>query len=377
MEKGWQFLIAAGLALALSCPVGQAQQMGPPPAPRYSEQASPASGPVMMLPAGQETYGSSTINPSGPAPCANCETGAARPFTPFMLGDFVGPIANQFSDVKIAEGESPRPTDRAFLKFNYFNNLEKWRWTDPYQPIHNVDLFRYTLGFEKTFFDEKISLGLRLPFYTVSGEAKDSHLMVDPSTGVTTVVPGGPGVDQTEFGNVAAILKAVLWEDRAKANLVSAGAILSFPTASSKLINPGQSIIAYMQPFGAFIYNRGDFFVQGFTSITLPLISTESIVLFNDIGVGYYAYRNPGAGCLTMVAPTMELHVATPLRQPDGLLANSGLFDGLLLHDVVDFTLGVTFEFAGKTTLGLGVAAPVTGPKPFDFEGIAQLNYRF
>lgn len=47
------------------------------------------------------------------------------------------------------------------------------------------------------------------------------------------------------------------------------------------------------------------------------------------------------------------------------------------LQDVVDFTVGATGEFAGGATLGIGVAAPVTGPKPFDFEVLAQLNYRF
>jgi hypothetical protein len=317
-----------------------------------------------------------------PAGTAWCPPAAAEkppaPFTPFMLGDFVGPVANLFSDVKIAEGESPRPVDRVFTKTNYYNNLNKDRWTDPTEPIHNVELYRYVFGMEKTFFDQTVSLGVRIPFYTLDAQGKDFHLESDPNTGALVAVPGGPGFDTTQFGSVSAIAKAVLWEDRQTGNLISAGATLSFPTASSNKIDPGQSIIAYAQPFGGFILTSGDLFLQGFSSITLPLIHPESIVLFNDLGVGYYVYRASGAsGWLTAVAPTFEIHIANPLRSPDPTVDIFGFKDGLELHNVVDLTFGSTFEFSNRSVLGVGFVIPVTGPKPFDFEGIAQFNYRF
>ena len=74
-----------------------------------------------------------------------------RPFTPFMLGDFVGFVTNQFSDMKIAEGESPQPLDRVFYRFNWYNNVAPARWTSPTETIHNVNLYRNVFGFEKTF----------------------------------------------------------------------------------------------------------------------------------------------------------------------------------------------------------------------------------
>src|SRR5262249_3023933 len=127
-----------------------------------------------------------------------------------------------------------------------------------------------------------------------------------------------------------------------------------------------------------FILNQGDLFVQGFSSVTLPVARAESIVLFNDLGVGYYAYRaGRGEGGLTAVAPTLELHIENPLRQADPNVEQFGTFDGVKLHNVVDFTLGTTFEFASRATLGLGLVVPVTGPRPFDVEALAQLNYRF
>jgi hypothetical protein len=293
-----------------------------------------------------------------------------------MLGDFVGPVANQFSDVKIAEGESPAPLDRVFLKVNYYNNLDKSRWRDPTEPIHNVDLYRYTLGFEKTFFDERTSVGFRIPFYTLDAAGKSFHLVPVPGTeGIP--VPGGPGITTTEFGNVSAIFKAVLCEDRRTGSLLSVGTTISLPTASSRLINPGSSTLMYVQPFGGFIVNQGDFFVQGFTSVTAPVAHAESIVFFADVGVGYYLFRDPKGGLLTGFAPTLELHLEDPLRQADATVNDFGIFDNVKLHNVLDCTLGGTFEFANRATLGVGLVVPFTGPKPFDVEALAQLNYRF
>lgn len=298
-----------------------------------------------------------------------------EPFTPFMLGDFVGPVANLFSDVKIAEGESPRPMSRAFYKFNYYNNLDKDRWRDPAEPIHNVDLYRHIFGFEQAFLDNSVSLGLRVPFYTLDAEGKDVVALPGPGP---AVVPGRDGFATTHFGNVSAVIKVLLWEDRASGSLLSGGAIVSFPTASSKKINPGMSTLAFAQPYVGFIVQQGDLFVQGFSSITLSVAGAQSIVLFNDVGVGYYVYRDTSGGSLLKsIAPTLELHVFTPLKQADPNVDVFGIVDDLRLHDIVNVTLGTTFEFSNRSTLGVGAVVPLTGPKPFDVEGLVQLNYRF
>jgi hypothetical protein len=391
MQVRYVTLAAAVVAAALAISPAFGQGYLPPsnpPADRASPPL-PAVPPAPMsqgapLAAGAPISGaqppSAPFIPAGEICCPWQGAGAMSPpprFTPFMLGDFAGPVANQFSDVKIAEGESPAPVDRVFFKFNYYNNLEKSRWTDPTQPIHNVDLYRYTFGVEKTFFDQRVSLGLRIPFWTLNAEAKEFQLFT-PLVGPPFVGPGGPAIDTTQFGNLTAIVKAVLLEDRETGSLFSAGATLSFPTSSSKLINPGQSVVAYMQPFGGFILNRGDLFFQGFLSITFPLISTESIVLFTDLGAGYHVYHSDDrSSWLTDIAPTLEIHVADPLRQPDGGVFEFGIFDGLKLHNVVDFTFGSTFEFRNRATLGVGLVVPVTGPKPFDVEALVQLNYLF
>jgi hypothetical protein len=311
---------------------------------------------------------------SDPPPAAVPEHPYAH-HTPFMIGDFIGPIANLFSDVKIAEDESPRPEDRVFFKFNYYNNLDPSRFRRETASIHDVDLYRNTFGFEKTFFDSRASLGVRLPFNTIDAEGRP--FVLNPTPG-GPVLPGESGFTTTQFGNISSILKGVLWEDAESGSLLSAGATLSFPTASSKKINPGQSVLAYAQPFVGFILSRGDFFIQGFSSLTLPVAHVESVVLFNDLGVGYYLYKaSPQTSLLTAVAPMFEVHIASPLHQADPTASVFGFTDALKLHNVVDLTLGTALELAGRASLNLGVAVPITGPRPFDFEVIAQLNFGF
>jgi hypothetical protein len=338
---------------------------------------SPASFPAAdtrVLPAQHwPTQGADVGAPSGPCPGPAGEA-APELFTPLMLGDFIGPpVVNLFSDVKIAEGESPRPMDRVFYRFEYYNNLDQSDAHDLRQPFRHANLYQSVFGMEKTFLDQRISLGVRVPFWTMDVEGKD-FLGVDATGAVT--LQHGDSFTETEFGDLSAVFKAVVWEDKQSGSLLSAGAVISFPTASSIRLNPGQSLLAYMQPFGGFILQNGDLFVQGFSSITLPLIRPESIVMFNDLGVGYFVYRSD-AGILRSVAPTVEVHVATPLRQPDPTVLDAGVLDIFRLHDVVDITAGSTFEFANRATFGVGFVVPVTGPRPFDFEVLAELNYRF
>ena len=88
-------------------------------------------------------------------------------------------------------------------------------------------------------------------------------------------------------------------------------------------------------------------------------------ILSNDVGLGYYLYRNPDAdGFLTAIAPTFEVHVNTPLNHRDVFDAN----DRAGTPDVVNLTYGVNFGFARSAVLTLGFVTPVTGPKPFDYE---------
>ena len=113
-----------------------------------------------------------------------------------------------------------------------------------------------------------------------------------------------------------------------------------------------------------------DFFIQGFTSVVAPTDSRDLTFLFNDIGVGYWAYRAGRTQLLSGIVPTFEVHVNTPLD-------NRRAGDVPRFRDIVDLTAGVTFFLGQRSSLGIAVGAPVTGPRQFDVEAIASLNFRF
>jgi hypothetical protein len=73
------------------------------------------------------------------------------------------------------------------------------------------------------------------------------------------------------------------------------------------------------------------------------------------------------------VVPTLEVHVNTPLNHR-GVL---GLTDPAGNPDLVDLTGGVQFEFLDRSSLGIAFAMPVTGPRMFDFQILAQFRCRY
>jgi hypothetical protein len=75
--------------------------------------------------------------------------------------------------------------------------------------------------------------------------------------------------------------------------------------------------------------------------------------------------------------PRRSLRPGFCLQQPDPTFQIAGIFDNLKLNNVIDVSMGGTFEFAKHATLGIGLVFPVTSPRPFDLEALAQLNYRF
>ena len=55
--------------------------------------------------------------------------------------------------VKISDNQSPRPQDRVYFSFNYFQGVNDQVNQKLQAPIGYTQVFRYIVGFEKTFFD--------------------------------------------------------------------------------------------------------------------------------------------------------------------------------------------------------------------------------
>ncbi len=273
-SKRWLYA-TLGFALALLYWPGtvQAQDLPADPGPSVSVPPLPASPRLDEI---IEQPGTGAACP----PVVGSPFGTQQdgfPFVPFMLGDFIGPLANPMTDLKVAEGESPIPLDRVFFRFNYYNSLSPSVYQSPFQPYKQVNLFTNVFGFEKTF-GEWFSFGVRVPLNGIDAYSRGTYYVRIPGPGNhIKAVPGVPDYGSTQLGNINSIFKIKLAEDRSAAYLVSAGLAISFPTAATPKIDPGPSTATVLQPFIGGVYTRNRFFVQGFGSMTLPLISIQSL----------------------------------------------------------------------------------------------------
>jgi hypothetical protein len=261
--------------------------------------------------------------------------------------------------LKIADNESPRPQDRVYIVYNYFDDyaiaLNRRIGGDEHFFEH-----RETLGFEKTCLCGAASIGFRLPL---------SEILTDDPT-PSAFTRGLAGTD-TSIGDLSVIFKYAVFDDRDAGNLLSTGLVVTSPTGE-KGHNPFHKVV--LQPFVGYIYRCGDWFLHGFTSVDVPVDSDDSTLLFNDVGIGYFLYQCPDpCQCVTAVIPMFEVHVNTPLNHRGAL----GTTDPAGTSDTVDLTLSNAVELHQRARLITGLIIPVSGPRPFNFEIMTALNWRF
>jgi len=292
------------------------------------------------------------------------------------------PVASRAgSGFKIGDNESPRPMDRISFTYNgYINNrtgavpsLSQAGPTTVVRnpdtvdttissistvqgaPGSNIDIHRGMFAFEKTFLDGNASVGIRLPIFGTNGN-NDSD----------------SGFVGSAFGDMSLIAKLALINDPQTNNVLSTGLVLTLPTGPAIDSVQGNINSVLFQPFVGFIYNFGPAtYVQTFSSIVVPTNSNDVVVWFNDVSLGFVAYRNMNSDVgLTAIVPTIEVHVTTPLNhRGDGGIVQA--------FDIVSMTGGVHLGLGRQSWLTLGVNAPMTGPRPYEVEAIAQFNYRY
>ena len=270
-------------------------------------------------------------------------------------------ILFKFAGLKISDNQSPRPQDRFFYSFNYFDNLNASVNRRNQSPIENLQVYHQLFGIEKTIFDGKASVGFRVPLNTITLKSNANV----PGLGGTSTAPG----------DLSIFLKYALYDDD-RGNLISLGLQVTAPTGPGAF--GGKKYYSYfrdtqIQPFVGYIFARDRFFIQGFSSLNVPTQSQDVTLLFTDIGMGYYAYRAAEANrFLTAVVPVAEAHLTTPLNHRG---FNSR--DLASTPDVLNMTFGVNTEFRRRAVLTAAYVTPVTGPKPFNAELVLMLNVRF
>lgn len=246
------------------------------------------------------------------------------------------------SGFKIADNESPRPVDRVFVTFNYFNTVNSFG-------AGQIGLYRELVGFEKTFLDGDASFGARLPFFQGDGAG---------------------WLSSEGFGDLTLIGKYAFLNDPTTGDIISGGLAVTVPTGVDTRLFDGSTISSVLlQPWVGFILGMDDFYTHGFSSLIVPTDSKDIVLYTLDLGIGYRLYQNNDR-LLSAVIPTFETHVNIPF-------SNAGPQDLIYFPDMVVLTAGVHFGIAGRSWLTLGAAVPVTGPQLYDAEFVAQFNLRF
>jgi hypothetical protein len=259
---------------------------------------------------------------------------------------------------KIADNQSPRPMDRVFVDFNYYDNVNSALNRRLNAPIGNMQVYHELFGVEKTFFDGNASLGLRIPINSLS---------VDSSF-------PGLGGSHTAAGNLAVFGKYVLYQDDG-GNLLSAGLSIDTPTGPASFagvpVRSAQNSVG-IQPFLGYILKGEQWFLQGFGSIDVPTASAMPTMMYLDAGIGYFLYRTQEQRFLTAIIPTYELHMNIPLNHSG--YSNT---DSYGVPPVLDMTFGVNFGLLNSAYLTTAYVVPVTGPQPFSGEFVLQFNWLF
>jgi hypothetical protein len=270
-----------------------------------------------------------------------------------------------------------------FFDFTFYNNVNYAINGRFHAPIGNIEVYRYFGGFEKTFLGGLASFGLRDTINAISARSP---------------VPGVGG-SSSSLGDLNLFLKFVLLQDWAKGQglgpggaatfpefyraagtdgyLVSGGLSLTFPTGPGTFAGAPFSASlrnTNIQPYLGYFARRGDFYIHGFESLAVPCDARDVTLLYNDLGMGYFIYRSVSPDALvSAIAPTCEVHVNVPLNHSNPF----NLKDFVGTATTVDFTYGASIMFGRRTILSTAIVTPVTGPRPYNMEALAILNYYF
>ena len=374
-------VLALGLLLAGSVRADESPA-APSPAPKLvldlSDDNPPAAPPKPALP---EPEPNPPVEP-GPEvkdkPPAE-EAISSRPYVPELLGDQVpittwiplragpGPVGGPGQILvpspryfKIADNDSPEPRNRSYVSFNWFNDFAGQVNRQLGTGIRRTRVHREVFGWEWATPDHNSSFGIRVPLDTYNAD----HEIY------------GLNGNHTTFGDLALIFKEVVWRDDEAGHLISGGLAIVTPTGPGTFAGV-QNIRGFhdtiLQPFVGSIWRFGNFYAQGFTAVDAPCNLNNVVVLNNDLALGYFLYQKHRKEGVCAIVPVFEAHVNTPLNHR-GLLRSDDLAG---TADMVNLGGGINFEYADHHSLGVGFITPVSGPRMFDFEIVAQLRWRY
>ncbi len=212
------------------------------------------------------------------------------------------PIYAAARNVKVSENQSPRPQDRIYFNFNYYNNVDSTINRRDLSPVTQMKAYTYLFGIEKTFNDGKGSIGFRVPLDTLTANSSQNVLSTPTSTAA---------------GNLSIIAKYILEQNVKTGSLISAGLAITAPTGPSRFAGapylfPLNSV--YFQPYIGYIYNHNRWYIQGFSGFNFTSNINDVSYIFNDIGVRLLLIARRGSASVTERRGT---DIRAARQQPD------------------------------------------------------------
>jgi hypothetical protein len=284
---------------------------------------------------------------------------------------------------RLSDDNNPVPRDRLIFNWDYFE--------DATVSPNGFDVHRFSVGVEKTFFDQWASVEVRLPFASTLDSAVGSD---------------GSIARDTEFGNLFTAVKALLI--RSDNFNMSAGVAVNWPTGEDTRMRglDGRDLIVIenrsyiVSPFLALLFTPGDRFfaqawVHGDIDVTGSPVFTnfdgrgrvhvgdlrDQRLLTTDLQVGYWIVRDDSGHALRGLAPFIEAHYTTTLTGANQVTAGNGFLVGPSdrHYDEINVTTGITALFSSNLMLTAGLVIPVggTGDRFFDYQFGVRANWFF
>ena len=325
---------------------------------------------------------------------------------PNLLNNAIGGVWYNIQQhtTKICENNSVIPRDRIGFHFDALQDVQTGRANippaEPGGSNRTRNLQEYRFWGEKTFFNENISLDLIVPLYYSTDRFLDSLAEVNNPTPL-----------DSQFGDLAFGLKALVWEDEDKA--YSAGVRVEAPTAPDFIVDLGGQVedridmdVWYFTPWIGGQWTPGpDWFASGFVSYQLnsgtmtrvsqrrgPNVFRQPTYLFVDLAIGRWIVQREGQGGLTSLAPVVELHYTTTPTNGTIDPGEDDYSSGELIGktDYLNITGGFNGTINDDWQFGIGAALPLRtglaqGPTGFEWNSdrtfswalLANLNYYF
>lgn len=300
--------------------------------------------------------------------------------------------ANAVGARKIAENEKVLPMDRVFASYNEFHGVSAPLGPPNSPPSGGAQFGRSTLGFEKTFLDGTWSAEARI----AASSSPEMSL-------------NGVQYDGGTPANLTFYLKNLLYGDDEVA--LGAGLGLGVPMSSDVVLTTPNNVLVYreetlhLMPYVGFLAMPTDeWFFGGFAQLDFStgqnqlsalrpggagqaLASAEDQhLLFLDLSIGRWLYRDEGARVLTGLAAVTELHYITTLNDADsatalgpaGPLGPTGLYtlsSAANRIDVLNLTAGVQFQLGAMSNLRVAGVAPLTNDFNRLFDSEIQISF--